>query len=194
VDDDQVFKALADPTRRLLLDQLFARDGRTLTELESHLDMTRFGVAKHLRVLEEGGLVVSRKVGRTRLHYLNPVPIRELYERWITKYTGPRASALLELKRHLEAGQGPGVHQVFVKATPERVWAALGPWRGGDPVEADPPRRLVSAGLTWDIEPGPAGTCQLTLTTDVPAGGHGWTFALCELKTLVETGVPMSAP
>ena len=101
--DDRVFKALADPTRRLLLDRLFERDGRTLTDLESQLEMTRFGVMKHLRVLEEAGLVVSRKAGRTRLHYLNAVPIRQIHDRWITKYSEPRVSALAELKTELEA-------------------------------------------------------------------------------------------
>jgi DNA-binding transcriptional ArsR family regulator len=102
MDDDRVFKALADPTRRLLLDLLFERDGQTLTELESRLAMTRFGVMKHLRLLEEAGLVVSRKVGRTRLHYLNPVPIRQIHDRWIDKYTEQAASALVDLKRELE--------------------------------------------------------------------------------------------
>jgi DNA-binding transcriptional ArsR family regulator len=102
-DDDRVFRALADPTRRLLLDRLFERDGRTLTELESQLEMTRFGVMKHLRVLEEAGLVVSRKAGRARLHFLNPVPIRQIYDRWIDKYTEHRVSALAELKTQLEA-------------------------------------------------------------------------------------------
>jgi DNA-binding transcriptional ArsR family regulator len=102
MDDDRVFKALADPTRRLLLDRLFERDGRTLTELEEHLEMTRFGVMKHLRVLEEAGLLVSRKAGRTRLHYLNPVPIRLIHDRWIDKYTEHRVSALAELKTELE--------------------------------------------------------------------------------------------
>jgi DNA-binding transcriptional ArsR family regulator len=101
-DDDRVFKALGDPTRRLLLDLLFERDGRTLTELESQLEMTRFGVMKHLRVLEEAGLVVSRKAGRTRLHYLNAVPIRQIHDRWIDKYSEPRVSALTELKTQLE--------------------------------------------------------------------------------------------
>jgi DNA-binding transcriptional ArsR family regulator len=104
MDDDRVFKALADPTRRLLLDRLYERDGRTLTELESQLEMTRFGVMKHLRVLEDAGLVVSRKSGRTRLHYLNPVPIRQIHDRWIDKYTERRVSALAELKTELETG------------------------------------------------------------------------------------------
>ena len=101
-DDDLVFKALADPTRRLLLDRLFERDGRTLTELESQLEMTRFGAMKHLRVLEEAGLVVTRKEGRTKLHYLNPVPIRLVHDRWIDKYTERQVSALADLKTNLE--------------------------------------------------------------------------------------------
>ena len=103
MDDDPVFKALADPSRRLLLDLLFERDGRTLTELDAELEMTRFGVMKHLRVLEEAGLVVTRKSGREKLHYLNPVPIRLIHDRWIDKYTERQASALAKLKTDLEA-------------------------------------------------------------------------------------------
>ncbi len=102
MDDDAVFRALADPTRRFLLDRLFERDGRTLTELESELEMTRFGAMKHLRVLEDAGLVVTRRSGRKKLHYLNPVPIRLVHDRWIDKYTEPRVSALAELKALLE--------------------------------------------------------------------------------------------
>jgi DNA-binding transcriptional ArsR family regulator len=102
-DDDPVFKALADPTRRFLLDLLFTRDGRTLTELESELAMTRFGVMKHLRVLERAGVVVTRRSGREKLHFLNPVPIRMIHDRWIDKYAERRVSALLELKTDLEA-------------------------------------------------------------------------------------------
>ena len=101
-DDDLVFKALADPTRRFLLDLLFARDGRTLTELESELEMTRFGVMKHLRVLEDAGLVVARRSGRAKLHFLNPVPIRLIHDRWIDKYRERHASALANLKSELE--------------------------------------------------------------------------------------------
>ena len=101
-DDAAVFKALADPTRRHLLDRLFERDGRTLTELESELEMTRFGVMKHLRVLEEAGLVVRRKSGRESLHFLNPVPIRLIHDRWIDKYREHRVSALADLKNRLE--------------------------------------------------------------------------------------------
>src|SRR4051794_3061546 len=102
MDDDAVFKALADSTRRHLLDRLFERDGRTLFELESDLDMTRFGVMKHLRVLEAAGLVVARRSGREKLHYLNPVPIRLIHDRWIDKYTERQVSALAELKAQLE--------------------------------------------------------------------------------------------
>ncbi|WP_437897002.1 ArsR/SmtB family transcription factor [Sorangium sp. So ce124] len=101
-DDDRVFKALADPTRRSLLDRLFTRDGLTLTELESELEMSRFGVMKHLRVLEAAGLVVTVRSGRKKLHYLNPVPIRQIHDRWIDKYTEGRISALVDLKKQLE--------------------------------------------------------------------------------------------
>ena len=101
-DDDRVFKALADPTRRLLLDRLFVRDGRTLTELEAEVAMTRFGVMKHLKVLEDAGLVVSRRSGREKLHFLNPVPIRLIHDRWIDKFTERQVSALADLKAELE--------------------------------------------------------------------------------------------
>ncbi|MET0513088.1 MAG: metalloregulator ArsR/SmtB family transcription factor [Thermoleophilaceae bacterium] len=101
-DDDRVFKALADPTRRFLLDRLFLRDGRTLTELESELEMTRFGVMKHLRVLEEADLVVTQRSGREKLHFLNPMPIRLIHDRWIDKYSERRVSALANLKSELE--------------------------------------------------------------------------------------------
>jgi DNA-binding transcriptional ArsR family regulator len=101
-DDDRVFKALADTTRRHLLDRLFEREGRTLGELGSELEMTRFGVMKHLRVLEDAGLVVRRRSGRETLHFLNPVPIRLIHDRWIDKYTERRVSALANLKNELE--------------------------------------------------------------------------------------------
>ena len=101
-DDDRVFKALADPSRRFLLDLLFERDGRTLSELESELEMTRFGVAKHLKVLEEAGLVVTRRSGREKLHFLNPVPIRLIHDRWIDKYTEHHVTTLVDLKHALE--------------------------------------------------------------------------------------------
>ena len=102
MDDDGVFRALADPTRRHLLDRLYERDGRSLTELESELEMTRFGVMKHLRVLEDAGLVVTRRSGREKLHYLNPVPIRLIHDRWISKYAERQVKALADLKHELE--------------------------------------------------------------------------------------------
>lgn len=101
-DDDLVFKALADPTRRFLLDLLFARDGQSLSELEAEVDMSRFGVMKHLKVLEEAGLVVTRRDGRSKLHFLNPVPVRLIHDRWIDKYREHHVSALTELKQQLE--------------------------------------------------------------------------------------------
>ena len=101
-DDDRVFKALADPTRRFLLDLLFAREGQTLTELESAVQMTRYGVMKHLKVLEEAGLVVTRRSGREKLHFLDAVPIREVHDRWIDKYTERHVAALIDLKNELE--------------------------------------------------------------------------------------------
>ena len=101
-DDNLVFKALADPTRRFLLDVLFERDGRTLRQLEATVEMTRIGVMKHLRLLEEAGLVITRRSGREKLHFLNPVPIRLIHDRWIDKYTERQASALAQLKTDLE--------------------------------------------------------------------------------------------
>jgi DNA-binding transcriptional ArsR family regulator len=103
---DDVFKALADPTRRSLLDELFERDGQTLGELEQRFEMTRFGVMKHLKQLEEAGLVVSVKRGRQKLHFLNPVPIRLIHDRWVSKYAEPWVSALSGLKQKLENHHG----------------------------------------------------------------------------------------
>jgi DNA-binding transcriptional ArsR family regulator len=107
VDDDRVFKALADPTRRSLLDRLFERDGRTLTELEADVEMTRFGVMKHLRVLEDAGLIVTRRSGREKLHFLNAVPIQMIHDRWIDKFTEGPAAALIGLKAALEGEDPP---------------------------------------------------------------------------------------
>jgi DNA-binding transcriptional ArsR family regulator len=123
-DDDRIFKALADPTRRFLLDLLFERDGRTLTELEAELEMTRFGVMKHLRVLEDAGLVVTRRSGRQKLHFLNPVPIRLIHDRWIDKYTEPWAATLTGLKKNLEETMEK-VFEIYIKTTPERLWQAI---------------------------------------------------------------------
>jgi uncharacterized protein YndB with AHSA1/START domain/DNA-binding transcriptional ArsR family regulator len=123
---DEVFKALADPTRRSLLDELFAEDGQTLGALESRLPMTRFGVMKHLRVLEEAGLVVTRRRGREKLHFLNPVPIRLVHDRWVSKYAEPWAAGLTGLKRELEGERTmEKVFEIYIKTTPERLWQAI---------------------------------------------------------------------
>jgi len=126
--DDAIFKALADPTRRRLLDRLFERDGRTLGELVGEVageaGMTRFGVMKHLRVLEDAGLIVTRRSGREKLHHLNPVPIRLVHDRWVSKFAEPWAAALSGLKRELEASM-ERVFEIYVKTTPERLWDAI---------------------------------------------------------------------
>jgi uncharacterized protein YndB with AHSA1/START domain/DNA-binding transcriptional ArsR family regulator len=142
---DAVFKALADPTRRGLLDELFKQDGQTLGALEGRLPMTRFGVMKHLRVLEEAGLVTTRRRGREKLHFLNPVPIRLVHDRWVSKYAEPWAATLTGLKRQLEEetmeavdvphrvplspnpdGEGSmAVFEIYIKTTPERLWEAI---------------------------------------------------------------------
>jgi DNA-binding transcriptional ArsR family regulator len=106
-DDDAVFKALADPSRRRLLDLLFDRDGRTLGELEEEFAMSRFGVMKHVRILEDAGLVVTRKDGRATRHFLNPVPIQLVADRWVDKYRAERVTALVDLKTALESRQEP---------------------------------------------------------------------------------------
>src|SRR5438477_12027371 len=123
---DAVFKALADPSRRKLLDRLYRRDGPTLTEMCERVSMTRFGVMKHLRVLEEAGLVVTRKEGREKLHFLNPVPIRLVHDRWVSKYRAPFAAALSGLKSRLEHDMAETqVYELFIRTTPEKLWQAL---------------------------------------------------------------------
>jgi uncharacterized protein YndB with AHSA1/START domain/DNA-binding transcriptional ArsR family regulator len=128
--EDDVFKALADPHRRLLLDSLFQRDGQTLSELEALLPMTRFGAMKHLNVLEDAGLISTRKVGREKLHYLNPVPVQEVYERWVSKYAQPWTSVMTGLKHLLEeptmtTAAPAHVYHTYIRTTPEKLWQAL---------------------------------------------------------------------
>ena len=125
-----VFRALADPTRRQLLDELFRQDGQTLGALEERFDMTRFGVMKHLKLLEEAGLVVTRRQGREKLHYLNPVPIRLVHDRWVSKYAEPWARALTDLKERLERNMEPRptierVFEIYIRTTPDRLWEAI---------------------------------------------------------------------
>ena len=180
---DEVFKALADPTRRGLLDELFKHDGQTLTELESRVPMTRFGVMKHLRVLEEAGLVTTRKSGRQKLHFLNPVPIRLVHDRWVSKYAEPWAATLTALKRQLEEqtmeqvdvphqiplspspdGEGSmAVFEIYIKTTPERLWEAI----------TDPKQRAVySFGVETnsDWTPGSSYTAGVPGVIDIAAG------------------------
>ena len=121
---DEVFKAMADPTRRALLDELFRQDGQTLSMLEARFSMTRFGVMKHLRLLEAAGLVVTRRRGREKLHFLNPVPIRLVHDRWVSKYAEPWAASLSDLKNTLEATMEK-VFEIYIKTTPERLWQAI---------------------------------------------------------------------
>jgi uncharacterized protein YndB with AHSA1/START domain/biotin operon repressor len=172
---EPVFRALADPTRRALLDDLFSQDGQTLGGLASRFAMTRVAVAKHLRVLEDAGLVVSRRHGREKLHYLNPVPIRLVHDRWVSKYTEPWAAGLVGLKHDLEASMEK-IFEIYIRTTPERLWQAIvdpqtreryhfgsrvdSDWQPGsrytvahgprdliegENLELDPPRRLVQS-------------------------------------------------
>jgi DNA-binding transcriptional ArsR family regulator len=191
---DDVFKALADPTRRELLDALYEQDGQTLSALEDRFEMTRFGVMKHLKVLEGAGLVVTRRRGREKLHFLNAVPIRLVHDRWVSKYAEPWAAALGGLKKDLEKeDKMEKVFEIYIKTTPERLWEAIDdpetrrkytfgapPPLESDVVEADPPRKRVErmvalwseevkaegpSRITWEIEP--VGTsCRLTVTHD----------------------------
>lgn len=131
-DMEPVFRALSDPNRRYLLDLLHERDGQTLLELQGHLPMTRFGVMKHLKILEEAGLIVTRRSGREKLHYLNRVPIQMVYDRWVMKYAQPVAQSLTLLKYGLEdpsmtatTALTTHIYEVYIHSTPEKVWHAL---------------------------------------------------------------------
>jgi uncharacterized protein YndB with AHSA1/START domain/DNA-binding transcriptional ArsR family regulator len=163
------FRALADPSRRLLLDRLFERDGQTLGELAGHLpDMTRFGVMRHLDVLEVAGLISTRKEGREKRHFLNPVPIRLIHDRWISKYAAPVVGAMSALKGHLEAAtmavppdEIDHVYSIFINASPERIWQAItngddtlqyyygtrvkSDWAPGSPLTYDNPDGSIAA-------------------------------------------------
>jgi DNA-binding transcriptional ArsR family regulator len=179
---DEVFKALADPSRRTLLDTLFEEDGQTLSALEGRLPMTRFGVMKHLKVLEGANLVTTRKRGREKLHFLNPVPIRLVHDRWVSKYAEPWAAALSDLKKDIETKENvmEKVFEIYIHTTPERLWEAItdgttmrvlvGPDYDGElpessaeQVEADPPRRLVQRMVAeWSEEVKREGPSRIT--------------------------------
>jgi uncharacterized protein YndB with AHSA1/START domain/DNA-binding transcriptional ArsR family regulator len=168
---DDVFRALADPTRRSLLDELFREDGQTLSALEQRLPMTRFGVMKHLRVLEEAGLVKTRKRGREKLHYLNPVPIRLVHDRWVSKYAEPWAAGLTDVKHRLEDRTMEKVFEIYIKTTPERLWEAItdsemrakynfgvgvrSDWTPGSSYEAGHPAAgmAIAAGENLEVDP-----------------------------------------
>ncbi len=168
---DDVFKALADPTRRGLLDELFKQDGQSLSELERRLPMTRFGVMKHLRVLEEAGLVTTRRRGREKLHFLNPVPIRLVHDRWVSKYAEPWAAGLSKLKKDIEEDTMEKVFEIYIKTTPERLWEAItdndlrqrynfgvgvsSDWTAGSRYEAVHPGAgiAISEGENLEVEP-----------------------------------------
>ncbi len=168
---DEVFRALADPTRRSLLDELFRQDGQTLGALEERLPMTRFGVMKHLKVLEEAGLVVTKRRGREKLHFLNPVPIRLVHDRWVSKYAEPWAAGLSELKHDLEDAVMEKVFEIYIKTTPERLWEAItnpeqrarysfgvgieSDWTNGSAYRAVHPRAgmAISEGENLEVDP-----------------------------------------
>ena len=168
---DLVFKALADPTRRSLLDELFRSDGQTLSELEERFSMTRFGVMKHLRQLEEAGLVVSKRRGREKLHFLNPVPIRLVHDRWVSKYAEPWVATLSDLKRGLEDKPMEKVFEIYIKTTPERLWEAItnpdirakynfgagvaSDWTPGSRLEVSAPKAsgLLGEGEVLEVDP-----------------------------------------
>jgi len=166
---DAVFRALADPTRRSLLDELFREDGQTLRSLEERFPMTRFGVMKHLRQLEEAGLVVTRRRGREKLHFLNPVPIRLVHDRWVSKYAEPWTAGLSDLKHKLEAPMEK-VFEIYIRTTPERLWEAItdseirskytfgarvnSDWKPGSPMEmSQPGGGLLGQGEVLEADP-----------------------------------------
>jgi DNA-binding transcriptional ArsR family regulator len=168
---DEIFKALADPTRRGLLDELFREDGQSLSALEERLPMTRFGVMKHLKVLEEAGLIVTKRRGREKLHFLNAVPIRLVHDRWVSKYAEPWAATLSELKNAIEENGMEKVFEIYIKTTPERLWEAItssemrqiynfgvgvrSDWSEGSPYEASHPNapRLLMQGENLEVDP-----------------------------------------
>ncbi|MGH3028390.1 MAG: ArsR/SmtB family transcription factor [Gaiellaceae bacterium] len=165
---DTVFKALADPTRRSLLDELYKEDGQTLTALERRLPMTRIAVMKHLRVLEAAGLVTTKRRGREKLHFLNPVPIRLVHDRWVSKYAEPWAATLTGLKTTLEA-EMEKVFEIYIKTTPERLWEAItdpdlrarysfgvrveSDWTNGSTYESNAGELAIAAGENLEVDP-----------------------------------------
>lgn len=165
---DEVFQALADPTRRSLLDELYREDGQTLSALEARLPMTRFGVMKHLRILEEAGLIITQKRGREKLHFLNAVPIRLVHDRWVSKFAEPWAATLSNLKQQLEATMEK-IFEIYIKTTPERLWQAItdpdmrakytfglrveSDWKPGSSYHGNSPAGLIMGGENLEVNP-----------------------------------------
>ncbi len=168
---DEVFRALADPTRRQLLDELFREDGQTLGALEQRFDISRFGVMKHLRQLEGAGLIVTRRRGREKLHFLNPVPIRLVHDRWVSKYAEPWAATLSDLKHRLESTMEK-VFEIYIRTTPDRLWEAItdanirakfqfgtrisSDWKLGSPIELTAPgpkAMILGEGEVLEVDP-----------------------------------------
>ncbi|MEA2621710.1 MAG: hypothetical protein QOH61_620 [Chloroflexota bacterium] len=223
MEDELTFRALVDPNRRLLLDRLFERDGQTLGELAAGIpQMSRQGVMKHLRLLEEAGLVVTRRQGRSKLHFLNPVPIQRIHSRWISRYTAPLAAALGRLKDVMEAPMDPTrshVYQVYIATTPERLWAAItdpaetqryyygtavhSDWHEGSPLEYTYPDGSVAAnGKVLEVETNRRVVMEFNPVwddeiRDEPPVRMTWEIdpsgALCKLTVTTDGVVPGSA-
>ncbi len=172
MDQDTVFKALADSTRREILDLLQQQDGRTLSDLDAHLPMTRFGVMKHLKILEEAGLITTQKVGREKHHFLNPVPIQLVYDRWVSRYAQPFTNKLAELKYQTEKTMSNTIkhkYQILIQASAEKIWEALTSeemsphyyfgtviqtdWNVGSPYSYEGERGTLLNGKILEIEP-----------------------------------------
>src|SRR3954451_25083740 len=188
---DELFRALSDPTRRPLLDELFRADGQTLGALEQRFEITRFGVMKHLRVLEDAGLVLTRRRGRKKLHFLNPVPIRLVHDRWVSKYAEPWVAGLSDIKSRLE-GQMQKVYEIYIRTTPERLWEAIldpetrakytfamaprSSWQVADPTEMTPAKAPGPPGEGRVLEVAPPTRLVHTMTAlwgdDVKAEGE----------------------
>src|SRR5215218_424471 len=179
---DAVFRALADPTRRQLLDELFKEDGQTLGALEQRLPMSRFGVMKHLKVLEEANLVVTKRHGREKLHFLNPVPIRLVHDRWVSKYAEPWAARLSGLKKRLEETNMEKVFEIYIRTTPERLWQAI---TNGEM------RSQYSFGATVRSDFTPGSRYEMSGPDGTGLWGEGENLEVDPPRRLVQTMVPL---
>jgi len=178
---DEIFKALADPTRRMLLDELFRSDGQTLSALAGRFEMTRIGVAKHLGILEAAGLVVTRRRGREKLHFLNPIPIRLIHDRWVSKYTETWAAGLVELKHDLETTMEK-VFEIYIRTTPERLWEAI----------TDPDiRARYSFGMRAESDWTPGSTFQMRHPNSEGLIGEGQNLEVDAPRRLVQSMIAL---